>query len=112
MYAWNGVKETYITQISFRIMSWITSIIIILGFFFHLSGIEWILIIMCIGFSLCAEVINTSLEKACDLFSAGWLLNEVKIIKDLAAAGVLLISTSSAIIGCIIFIPKIINLLT
>jgi diacylglycerol kinase len=112
LYAWNGIKETYITQVSFRIMSWITIVIIILGFLFKLSELEWIVIIMCMGFSLCAEVINTSLEKACDLFSQGWLLNEIKIIKDVAAGGVLLLVVSSCIIGCIIFVPKIIILLT
>jgi diacylglycerol kinase (ATP) len=109
-YAFAGIKETFKTQSSFRVMSVIAIFIILLGIYFGLNEIEWIVLVMCMGFSLAAEIINTSLEKSCDLFSQGWLLEEVRIIKDVAAGGVLLLSVSSAVVGGIIFIPKIIGL--
>ena len=54
------------------------------------------------------ELFNTGIEYFLDLFHPE--INEkVKNIKDLIAGGVAIISIGAAIIGFIIFAPKIIN---
>jgi diacylglycerol kinase len=109
-HAFNGLKLA-LGETSFCIQLVAGIIIIGLGILFKISKMEWIVILLCIGAVLVAEIFNTAVENTCDLFSMGWILNEIKIIKDLAAAAVLIISIISFICGTIIFIPKILGVI-
>ena len=105
-YAIEGIKYTYLTQSSFRIMVWMSAITFTLGYIYRCSLEEWIVLLFCMFFTLSAELCNTALEQVCNIFTQGWLLNEVKIVKDVSAGAVFLLSICSAIVGLIIFIPK------
>ena len=57
-----------------------------------------------------AEFFNTAIEYVVDLASPG--INDLaKAAKDVASAGVLVMAMVSAVIGLIIFVPKIISVL-
>ena len=74
-----------------------------------LSSTEWIAIVFAIGSVLAAEAVNSSIEALADLVSPEY--NEaIKRTKDLAAGAVLILAISAAIVGLIIFIPKILTL--
>ena len=77
------------------------------AFAFHISPLEWIATLMCIGAVLALEMLNSAIEKLCDLVHRE-VHPIIKIVKDVSAAAVLWASVTSAVIGCIIFIPKII----
>ena len=79
---------------------------VILGTLLHISRLEWIAVLLCIGTVLSAEMINSALEKLCDYIQPS-SNPQIRIIKDVAAGGVLFISIVSAIIGAFIFIPKL-----
>lgn len=87
-----------------------TIIAIMLGVILRISTFEWIIIILLIGIVLAAEAGNSALERLADKISLNHhpLLGEAK---DLAAAAVLFCATAAAIIGIIIFLPKIIKLI-
>ena len=73
------------------------------------SSTEWIAIVFAIGSVLAAEAVNSSIEALADLVSPEY--NEaIKRTKDLAAGAVLILAISAAIVGLIIFIPKILTL--
>lgn len=79
-----------------------------MGFFFSIDTMEWCLVIFAIGMVLSAEAFNTSLEYLTDLVSPDY--NELAgKTKDVAAAAVLLTAIAAAIVGLIIFLPKILN---
>ena len=80
-----------------------------IGHFLHLSITEWCLIILCISLVIALEAVNSAVERVVDLASPDWHAL-AKDAKDLAAAAVLLSSMGAAVIGAIIFIPKIIAL--
>jgi diacylglycerol kinase (ATP) len=84
--------------------------ITIVGLILGLTRGEWILIIACIGIVWFAEVMNTAIEDICDVVRDNLNLDykKTKDARDLAAGAVLVISLMSAIIGGIIFIPKLI----
>ena len=82
---------------------------VILGTLLHITQHEWIAVLLCIGTVLSAEMINSALEKLCD-YSQPLFNPQIRIIKDIAAGSVLIISVSSAIIGAFIFIPKLLQL--
>jgi diacylglycerol kinase (ATP) len=60
----------------------------------------------CYGLSWSAEAFNSAIEKLCDKVEPEKdpIIGKVK---DMAAAGVLFLAIAAAIVGCIIFLPKI-----
>ncbi len=76
----------------------------------HISRIEWLMIILCFGFVFSAELINTSIERLSDKVCLEQDLF-IKQTKDLAASAVLFAALCSAVIACIIFIPKLMAML-
>lgn len=81
-------------------------IVIIAGFLFRLTVLEWILILICICTVIFAEIVNSCIENLVDYISLKHT-PQGKKIKDMAAAAVLLISVMSAAIGLMIFLPKL-----
>lgn len=64
---------------------------------------EWLAVLLCIGLVIVAEILNTCIEKLCDLYSTE--KNEkIKYIKDLAAGGVLFVSLIALTVGILIFV--------
>ena len=78
--------------------------VIIAGIVLGITRTEWIMVVMCIGTVIAAELFNTAIEKLVDSVSperhpvAGQ-------VKDIAAGAVLICAVAAAIIGLIIFIP-------
>lgn len=90
----NGVKIQFL-------LAFIT---IFVCFFLNLTYIEWLIIIICIGAVLSAELLNTAIEKTLDHVVPP--SHQVKVIKDISAAGVLLISVAAFIVMGLILISK------
>ena len=93
--------------------SWIHTLaavlVVIAGFVFHIRPWEWIAIVIVIGMVFAAEIINSSLERTADFVKAE-RDDRKRDIKDLGAAAVLVCAISAAVVGMIVFLPKIINL--
>ena len=83
-----------------------TVIVAALAFYCKLSANEIICLVIVTGFVWVAELFNTAVERIMD-FISGKRQPEIKIIKDLAAGGVLLSAATAFITGAIIFIPKL-----
>ena len=64
---------------------------------------EWIAVLLCIGLVIVAEILNTCIEKLCDLYSTE-KNEQIKYIKDLAAGGVLFASLIALTVGILIFV--------
>ena len=80
------------------------------AFILKVSSLEICILLFCISSVIAAELINTSIEINVDLVMPE--RNErAGQAKDIAAAAVLFVSIISAIIGLVIFIPKIYTLL-
>jgi len=105
-YAFQGILFFIKTQHNAWIHLLMAIVVVVFGFIYELSTTEWCLIIFAIGMVFSTEIINTALEYVSDLVSPEKNL-KVKRIKDLAAGGVLISAIMAAIIGLIIFIPKI-----
>jgi len=83
---------------------------ICLGCYFRISAIEWVVLIAAISLVLCAEALNTALERTVDLIEPE-RHPVARDAKDLAAAGVLMASLCSLVIGIILFAPRLWRLL-
>ena len=108
-YAFNGIRLLIGHEHNAWIHCFAAVCVIIMGIVLGLSRMEWIAVAIVIGAVLAAEAINSSIEALADVVSPEY--NEaIKRTKDLAAGAVLLMAITAAIVGLIIFIPKIISL--
>jgi len=107
-FAFNGLKILIKEEHNFRVHLLAACLVLIAGYIFHLSAIEWIAIVFAIGFVMALEIINTSIESIAD-FIMPEKHEKIRRIKDLAAAGVLVGAITALIIGVIVFLPKIMN---
>jgi diacylglycerol kinase len=109
-YAFNGLRQLFIEEPNSRIHLAAAICAITAGFVFKIRTTEWIAVLFAIGFVFAAELFNTSIEKFSDFVSP--VKNEnIKEIKDLAAAGVLVSAVTALIIGLIVFLPEILKLI-
>jgi diacylglycerol kinase (ATP) len=100
-----GIYNLFRYENNARIHLMACLLVIAAAVFFDISAIEWMVIIVQIALVWAAEAFNTSLEKLADLVSPDYHPT-IKIVKDTAAAAVLILAISAVIVGAIIFIPK------
>ena len=74
---------------------------VIAGFVLHLTTNEWVAVILAIGLVISTEVLNTCIEKLCDLYSTE-TREDIRTIKDLAAGAVLFASIAALIVALVI----------
>ena len=101
-----GLKKEQNMKIHFIIMI----LVIIAGIILKISKTEWIICIILFGIVISAEMFNTAIEQTVDI-AMPEKNEKAKIEKDVSAGAVLIVAISSAIIGLIIFIPKITNII-
>lgn len=106
-YAFEGIKQAFLGEQNLRIHTFIAILVIIFGFFLKISYFEWLVCLILIGLVIMAEFINTAIEYVVDLASPK-VHPLAKAAKDTASAGVLMMAIISAIIGLVIFVPKLI----
>jgi diacylglycerol kinase len=80
----------------------------IAGFILILAAWEWIAVVFCIGLVIAAECMNTAIERLADRVTAE-KDPLIKQAKDCGAAGVLVLSVMAALVGVVIFVPKILT---
>ena len=107
-YAFQGIVQAYKGEQNLRIHFTVAILVIISGFLFHINYLEWLTCLLLIGLVLMSEFINTAIEYVVDLVSPE-PHPLAKAAKDTASAGVLMMAIISAVIGLIIFIPKIVD---
>ncbi len=105
-YAFNGIRWLLIHEHNSRIHLFAVAAVCLAGYFLKINTVEWLLIALCSGMVISAELFNTVAEQIADFISPG-KHQQIKIIKDLAAAGVLVTAITAFIVGSVIFIPKI-----
>lgn len=108
VYAFNGLKTAFTSEHNMWIHALCTLAAIIVGFVFKINAVEWMMIVMSMALVWMAELMNTALEKAMDFISTE-THPQIKLVKDIAAAGVLITALAAAVIGGIIFIPKFLS---
>ncbi|HAL65966.1 MAG: Diacylglycerol kinase [Bacteroidetes bacterium 38_7] len=108
-YAGQGLMEMMKSQKNARIEILILIITIIVGFIFKIRIYEWISVILASGLVLLAEAFNTAIEKLSNEVSTEKYHPKIKVIKDLAASGVLIAAVCAFVVGFIVFFPHIVR---
>ncbi|MCL1938776.1 MAG: diacylglycerol kinase family protein [Candidatus Azobacteroides sp.] len=109
-YAFNGLKILISEEPKARIHLVASCCAGIAGWVFRISKNEWIAVILCIAGVWALEAVNSAIEDLSDFVSIEQH-ETIKKIKDLSAAAVFIAAIAAAIIGVIVFLPKIIGIL-
>jgi len=111
VFALQGLKQFFLKERNGQIQIIISVIAILIAFWLNISVTEWLFILIFISLGISLEMLNSAIEKLCNMVNPDFH-PLIKNIKDLAAGAVLVASVFSLIAGLIIFIPKIFHLLS
>ena len=102
-----GIIQAVNTERNVKIHITIMILVIIAGIVLKINTQEWIICIILFGLVISLELVNSAIETTVDI-AMPEINEKAKIAKDVAAGAVLVSAIASAIIGLIIFIPKVI----
>ncbi len=108
-YAFNGLKVLFAEEHNSRIHLFATVCVIIAGALLKLSVLEWAAVAFAVGLVFSGEIFNSAIEDLSDVVCPE-RDDRIKKVKDLAAAAVLVNAITAAVIGLLVFVPKIIQL--
>jgi diacylglycerol kinase len=101
-----GLIHAFAAEQNMRIHCLIAVGVIVAGFVLAVAAWEWVALVLCIGMVISAECMNTAIERLADRVSP-----EpdpfIKQAKDCGSAGVLALAITAAVVGGLVFVPKI-----
>ncbi len=108
-HALNGIGYAFRYEHNMYIIFLAMIIVTGAGFSFQISQIEWLFCIIAMGLVTAVELINSAIEAVCDRVT---LKSDplIKIAKDTASGASLVLSITAALIGILIFFPKVMEL--
>ncbi len=104
-FAFKGAVKLITTEHSVMVQFTIAILLIIAGFYFHISQTEWLFQTLATGLVLSIEGLNTAVEKVADFIHPEYH-KRIGFIKDIAAGAVFFAAITAIAIGLIIYIPK------
>ena len=105
-HAGRGVWSALRSEVHLRIHAAATVVVLGLGFYCDISRLEWALVALAIAGVWTAELLNTAIEALTDLASPDFHPLAGKA-KDVAAGAVLLAATGAAVVGALVFGPRL-----
>ena len=109
-YAFEGIFTGIKKERNMKIHCLAMLCVVAAGFVFRISVSEWCICLILFGMILSLELVNTAMEAVVDLVTKE-KKPLAKIAKDTAAGAVLVSAIAAAIIGCIIFVPYLLELI-
>lgn len=98
-----GLRLAFKSQKNFRIQLVSAVIVLLAGVLCQFDYVEFCLLFLAIGLVMVAELFNSVIEFSLDAIYKNKYSKLVKMAKDIAAGGVLIATTTSILIGVILF---------
>lgn len=109
-YSFQGLSYCFKNESSFLFEAIIACLIIILGIYFDIEFLEWVISFGSLALISITELLNTAIEATVDMVTQEY--NEyAKIAKDCGSAATGLMSILATIVNLIIFVPYFIELI-
>jgi diacylglycerol kinase (ATP) len=106
--AFKGLLYLFLYHRNMRIIFMLGFTAFLAGIYFQLKGIEIVILCITITSVFMAEMFNTAIEMVMNMLTTKYHLR-IKIIKDIAAAVVLIASLNAVAVGYFLFIRKILR---
>ena len=101
-YALEGFVTAVRTERNIKVMLALGTAAVVAGLVLQLDLLSWIIIFICCGLVVFAELCNTAMEAIVDLASPD-IHPLAKRAKDIAAASVFTLSGTAAVVGLLVF---------
>ena len=108
VFALKGAYKLITTEHSVMVQSSLVIIMTLIGFYFEITRVEWMLQVLAFGLVLAIEGLNTAVEKIADFIHPDYH-ERIGFIKDIAAGAVFFAALTAITIGALIYIPYLIN---
>ena len=105
-YAIHGVRVVFASEQSFRLQCLVAAAVMVLAVALQVNRLEFVLLVLLSGAVLTLELVNSVFERIVDGFKPR-LNPMVADIKDIMAAAVLIASAVAAVVGAVIFLPRL-----
>lgn len=106
IYAWKGIKALFRTEHNAWIHAGVAVAVMVASIILKPSRTEIAVLVLTIAFVFVTEILNTAVEKTMDFISTD-RHPQIALVKDLAAAAVLISAIAAVVVGALIFIPKL-----
>lgn len=110
-HAMRGVGIIFKTQHNAWLHGLAAVVVLFLGFWLEISAGEWAVVLLSVTSVLAAEAFNTAMEIDIDLTSPNYH-PYARDTKDVASGAVLITAVGAAIVGFVVFVPKILLLIS
>lgn len=104
-HASRGILTSLRTQRNLRVHALATLLVLTLGLAFRIERWEWCAMALSCGMVWAAELLNTAIEALADRVTKE-REEAVRVVKDAAAGAVLAASIAAAVVGGMIFLPR------
>ena len=108
-HASRGIIDAYRRERHMRFHFFAAILVVLAAIVLNINAMEWIAILIVIGCMLALEMMNSAIEAVVDKVSPE-IHPIAKYVKDVAAGAVLIMAIIAAVVGIIIFLPKIMAL--
>ena len=108
-FSFDGLKYAYIHEQSLLLHVIVMTFIVVCGFAFKISPIQWVITLVMGALILVAELFNTSIEAVVDMVTEEFH-PLAKVAKDTASAACFIADMTAAGMWVAVFVPKIILL--
>ncbi len=108
-HAFRGLAFAIRSETHVRIHLVAASAVIAAGFYFELSANEWCSIALAIGLVIASEILNTAIERLVDIVRPEHDVAAGRV-KDVASSAVLVAALAAAVVGVLVFGPRLLNL--
>lgn len=109
-YAFRGLDLAIRSEVHVRIHLAATLAVVGAGLYFDLSSTEWCNVSLAIGLVIASEILNTAIERLVDIVQPEHDVAAGQI-KDIASAAALVAALAAAVVGVIVFGPRLLLLL-
>lgn len=107
--ALSGLIKLFRTEPNMQVHLIAALLVTALGFYVQINATEWALQCLAIGLVIGLEAINTAIEELANKVESR-IDNQIKRVKDFAAGGVVFAAFISALIGLLIYGPRLLLL--
>ena len=104
-YAFAGIGTCIREERNIKLHLTVTALVVLCGWYFKISRIEWCICLALFGLVLALELVNTAVESVVDLVTEE-RKPLAKKAKDTAAGAVLIAAICAAAAGLVIFVPR------
>lgn len=105
----NGLIYAYLNEQSLMLHAFLTILVLVSGFYFHISKMQWAILVVVMAIIIIAELLNTAIEAVVDMVTDKYH-PLAKVAKDCASAAAFIASILALGLYLYVFLPKFIEM--